>query len=314
MIRVTALDGEAVVAGGRELATSGRLRWVDVEGQTAEEVEWLGRTFGFHHLALEDCLHLGQRPKIEAYPSALFVVLHTFSAPETAPTELQVHELHAFLTADTLVTVHADPMPQIEQLRPRVAEPRELARGPGRLLYLLCDAIIDAEYPVFTAIHEEIDELEELGFERPDPETLHRIVRVKRVVLRLRRTLIPAREVILQLHKREDEQLGGRNDLYFRDVVDHAQRNTEQLELARERINDLLEARHSAATNRTNEIIKRLTLFSAIFLPLTFVTGFFGMNFHHLPFSDDHFLAAAVLGMVLLPVAMVVWFRWSRWI
>lgn len=312
MIRTLIEQDGGVLEGGRELASQGRVRWLDIQAQTPEEIAWLGTTFYFHPLALEDCLHLGQRPKLETYPEALFVVLHTFSWEGDDPCDLDLHEIHFFVTGDTLVSVHADAMPQVESVLARARDPRVLGRGPMSLLHLVCDALVDAEAPVLTAIHETIDDLEELALVSLDPRLLERVFRIKKAILQLRRTLDPAREVYLQLARHGEER--EKSALYFRDVLDHALRNAAQLEAARERVNDTLGAYHSMATYQTNKVIKRLAVFSAVFLPLTFITGFFGMNFAHLPFDNDPLLVGAMVSMVVLPVAMVLWFHFSRWV
>ncbi|WP_373045834.1 magnesium transporter CorA family protein [Vulgatibacter sp.] len=316
MIRVLTLDEhDQILAGGPELATAGGTRWIDIQDQTPEEIAWLGATFGFHPLALEDCLHLNQRAKFEDYPSAVFLVIHTL-AVGAGPSDLTLRELHAFLTGEVLVTVHATALPEVERVWERAAaDPELLARKPDVLLYHLCDEVVDAQFPVIEQLRESIDGLEdEVLTGRHERTVLQRIFAAREALVQLRRALSPERDVLLQLSKGADKRVAERTSLYFRDVHDHALRHAEAVDQAREALKDVLAAYHSAAANRTSEIVKRLTLFSAIFLPLTFVTGFFGMNFAHLPFGNDGFLLAALLSMLVLPAGMVVWFWLSRWI
>lgn len=315
MITVYALENGTLVRGGKELANAPGTRWIDIQDQTPDDIGWLGATFGFHPLALEDCLHLNQRSKFEDYPSALFLVIHTLDAGEE-PNEIALRELHVFLTEDVLVTVHTDPLREIDRVLARVhREPDLLARRPDTLLHLVCDEVVDSQFPVIEQITENVDALEhEILTRRPEPQMLQRLFATREALVQLRRALSPERDVLLQLSKGVDKRVGDRTSLYFRDVHDHALRHAESVEHARDALKDVLAAYHSAAANRTSEIVKRLTLFSAIFLPLTFITGFFGMNFSHLPFGDDNFLVAALASMIVLPAAMGLWFWFSKWI
>lgn len=315
MISVRVIEQGRLREGGRELALCPGTRWIDIEGQTPEEIAWLGATFGFHPLALEDCLHLNQRAKFEDYPSSLFLVLHTFVARGEDPCALERRELHAFLTEDLLVTVHEEPLAELDQVLSRLRRvPDPLNHRPDLLLHHVCDAVVDAQFPVIEQIRETLDTLENEVLERAEPHLLQRAFNVREALVQLRRGLSPERDVLLQLTKGVDKRVSERTSLYFRDVHDHALRNADAVEAARDALKDVMSAYHSAAANRTSEIVKRLTLFSAIFLPLTFVTGFFGMNFEHLPFGNDGLLVAALLSMLLLPAAMVAWFWLSRWI
>jgi magnesium transporter len=314
VITAYAYDDGRLVQGGSELATSPGTRWIDIQGQTPAEIAWLGATFGFHPLALEDCLHLNQRSKIEDYPSALFLVLHTLRVGDD-PCDVSLDELHVFLTDELLVTVHSQPLHEIDRVLARVQrEPELLTRKPDSLLYLVCDEVVDSQFPVIEQIREVVDSLENEILTRPEPHMLQRTFATREALVQLRRALSPERDVLLQLAKGADKRVGDRTRLYFRDVHDHAVRHAEAVDQAKEALKDVLAAYHSAAANRTSEIVKRLTLFSAIFLPLTFITGFFGMNFAHMPFANDDFLVAALVSMVALPAAMVAWFWLSRWI
>lgn len=314
MITVHALDDGKLIHGGKELAAASGTRWIDIQDQTPAEIAWLGAAFGFHPLALEDCLHLDQRSKFEDYPSALFLVLHTIVVGDD-PCDLRLRELHVFLTDELLVTVHAEPLRELDRVLERVRrEPDLLGRKPDALLHLVCDEVVDSQFPVIEQIRETVDSLENEILTRPEPHMLQRIFATREALVQLRRALSPERDVLLQLTKGVDKRVGDRVSLYFRDVHDHAVRHAEAVDQAKDALKDVLAAYHSAAANRTSEIVKRLTLFSAIFLPLTFVTGFFGMNFAHLPFDNDGFLLAALASMLLLPAAMGLWFWFSRWI
>ena len=313
MITVHTLVHGRLVHGGKELALSPGYRWIDIQAQTPAEVAWLGATFGFHPLALEDCLHLNQRSKFEDYPSALFLVLHSVAAAD--PCDVSLRELHIFLTEDVIVTVHSEPLHELDRVLERGRrDPDLLSRTPDTLLHLICDEVVDSQFPVIEQIRETVDNLEQEVLTSHEPRMLQRIFAAREALVQLRRALSPERDVLLQLSKGGDKRVGDRIRLYFRDVHDHAVRHADAVDQAKEALKDVLAAYHSNAANRTSEIVKRLTLFSAIFLPLTFITGFFGMNFTHLPFGDDAFLMAALASMIVLPAGMGLWFWFSRWI
>lgn len=313
MIRCFALNDGALVEGGPELVGKPDLAWIDVEAQTADELELLRAAYDLHPLAIEDCLNLDQRPKAEDFDSGLFVVLHSFTLSKECEPEL--HELHTFVTDGVFISVHEDPLPSVTTLTQRVRrEPQNLKRRPDALLYVLADLVVDTHMPLIDEIHDRIDDLESEVLEKPTSETLETIFRLKRALVRMRRTLAPSRDVFLFCAKGIDRRISETTALYFRDVYDHAVRNTESIDAAREILTDVLSTYLSATANRTNEIMKRLTLFSAVFLPLGVITGFFGMNFTHMPFDNDLFLGAAVGAMVIIPATMVAWFYVSRWV
>ena len=315
VIRVHAIQDEKLREGGVALALHPGPRWIDVEAPTAEEVAWLGETFSFHPLALEDCLHLDQRPKLEDYPNSLFVVVHSFTTGDGDCTAVELHELHAFLAKDLLVTVHTDRIPACDAVKARLQrEPQLLVRGPDLLLHAFCDGITDAHLPLVDRLHEEIEALEEKVFEGPDPRTLERIFAVKRSLLTLRRTLAPAREVYVALSRPGDARVSEKAALYFRDVWDHVQRLTEAIDAAREMVGDVVGAYHSELANRTNVVMQRLALFSAILLPLTFITGFFGQNFLDIPYGSHALMLGSLVAMLVAPVATVLFFRFKGWL
>lgn len=317
MIRVFVEQDGKLRTGDASLAALDRPRWVDIEAQTPEEIAWLGSSFGFHPLALEDCLHLDQRPKLEEYPNSIFVVIHSFSATPAHPTSIERHELHAFLGKDLLVTVHADPLPAIDRVRTLLeGDATLLSRGTDLLLYLICDKVVDGHLPVLDAIHDAIEDLEErvLTGDGAPRELLQQILDFRRTLVDLRRRVAPTREVFVSLARPEFGRVSERAAFYFRDVQDHLQRTTDSIDAGRELLAGVLDGYRSQVANRTTDLMKRLTLFSALLLPLTLITGFFGMNFTGIPYDRPPTLHAAIAAMILLPAATVALFRFLRWI
>jgi magnesium transporter len=310
-------EGPAQVFEGSERAgppPAGTLRWIDLSGQGEPELEILGNHFGFHPLALEDCLHYGERPKLEEYGDYLFVVMHTFVCPKGDPRDVDAQEVHAFLGATYLVTVHASGVAAIDTIWNRVQGDANLGRkGADFLLYLVADTIVDANFPIIDLISESLEEIENSVLERSDPDDLNRIFALKRTLVLMRKVLSPERDLFGAMSKRGDPRISERTALYFRDVYDHLVRIYESIDTGRDLLGNALDAYLSMQSNRTNEIMKRLTLLSAVFLPLTFVTGFFGQNFEHLPFHSDALMYVMVSSCVIIPSAMVLWFKRSGW-
>jgi magnesium transporter len=316
VIRVFVEEAGKLRSGGVALAQLARPRWVDVEGQTPADIAWLGETFGFHPLALEDCLHLDQRPKLEDYPSAIFLVLHAFTASPDGPAAVDMHEVHAFLAKDLLVTVHQDPVPALDRARARLADdPGILARGADALLYVVCDDVVDGHLPVLDGLHDALEDLEDQVLTgEPTRKLLETMLAFRRTLVTLRRTVAPSRDVFTALAHPDGGRMSARVALYFRDVQDHLQRATESIDAGRELLAGVLDAYRSQVANRTNAVMKRLTLFSALLLPLTLITGFFGMNFESIPYADPFTLQVAIAAMVAIPAFTVAVFKWFRWI
>jgi magnesium transporter len=296
------------------------MRWLDVSGNDAEGLEQLRVQFGFHPLAIEDCLQFDQRPKLEEYNDHLFLVTQGFSSQGPRVLTLELHELHAFLGKNYLVTVHSDPLPALEQVWARVStNPAALERGVDFVYYLLADRVVDENFPILDRLADELEELEDRVLGRAEKADLARIFELKRHLVIMRKVLSPQRDTMAMLARRGDARVSERTSLYFRDVHDHLARLNESIEANRDLLSNALDAYLSAVSNRTNEIMKHLTLLSAVFLPLAFIVGFFGQNFdnllwlHHWQSSDA--LMHTMLGMcVLTPIAMLLWFRFRRWI
>jgi magnesium transporter len=293
---------------------SGILRWIDVAAQEESVIKLLGDRFGFHPLTLEDCLHFDQRPKLEEYSDYLFLVLHAFCLPKGDVCDVEPQEVHFFLGRDYLVTVHAAELASLDAVWKRVEGDASLGRrGVDFLVYLISDAVVDANFPIIDRLNDALEDIEDSVLRRQDQHDLTRIFELKRTLVLMRKVLSPERDVFAMLSKRGDPRIAEKTALYFRDVYDHLVRIYESIDTGRDLLGNALDAYLSMASNRTNEIMKRLTLLSAVFLPLTFITGFFGQNFEHLPMHSDALMYSMVAACVLIPSGMVLWFKRSGW-
>jgi magnesium transporter len=314
MIQVLVMNGGKTLFGGEDLLALPGSKWIDVLHPTEEEMKQLGERYGLHKLAIEDCLHVDQRPKLEEYPNHQFIVLQGFTASPDNVCELTLHEHHFFLGPDWLISVHELPFDGLEQVRQRVrAEPQAtMERGVDFMLYLLADALVDRNFPVLDKFNDELEDLESAVFENPNPDQLQRIFELKRALVTLRRVLSPQRDVMGFLARRGIPNIQERAALYFRDVYDHLVRLYEQIDAGRDLVGNVMDGYLSMMANRTSEISKQLTIISTIFLPLAFITGFFGQNFEVL--SHKGFFWVMLVSVVGLPLALVVWFKRKGWI
>ncbi|MFQ5846271.1 MAG: magnesium/cobalt transporter CorA [Candidatus Methylomirabilales bacterium] len=293
----------------------GRL-WVDLTGPGVEEMETVGRCFGFHPLTIEDCLHGGQRPKLESYDGYLFLVLHAL--PQGIDNSCDVEdldEIYVYATPQALVTVHQRDSEAVSKLHERLRqEPVLLTQPAGFLLHFLADSVVDQFFPFLDRLEEEIDDLEDRVLIAARPALLRRLFAYKRTLIHLRKSLSPLREVFNGLSRRDYPLLDPKSALYFRDVYDHLIRASEIVETCRDLVATTVEVYLSAVSNRMNDIMRQLTIMATIFLPLSVITGFFGMNFEHIPWKNPVLFVLTVTSIVAVPVVMLRWFARRGWL
>jgi magnesium transporter len=320
MFRVldVAAEGAAEVVEGDARVTpppAGIIRWIDVEAQDDAKLQLLQKRFGFHPLTIEDCAHFDQRAKVEEYGDYLFIVTHGIECGRVQAADLEFHEVHAFLGGGYLVTVHEKPVAALTAVWKRCAGDAALVRrGIDFVYYLVADGLVDMNFPMLDRISDDIEDLEDRVIDNARRADLQQIFALKRALVQIRKVLSPQRDVFGLLAKRGGALVAEKTTLYFRDIYDHLVRLTESVEAGRDLLGNALDAYLTTISNRTNEIMKRLTIMSAIFLPLTFVTGFFGQNFEHLPFKSDALMYSMIAACVLLPSSMLYWFYKSRWL
>lgn len=287
--------------------------WLDIEVPKAEEIEDLGKMFGFHPLTLEDCINLNQRPKLEDYEAYLFVVLH-FCVFQQQTGEIDTRELHIFLGPNYLVTVQEEPIEPIKEIYNRCKKdsiPWE--RGCDFIFYILGDTIADSYFPLLDTIGEDIDRLEDAILLSPKKEDLDKVFTLKQDLVFLRKIVSPMREVFNNLSRKDSRLINEKNSIYFRDVHSLLLMAYEMIDSYRDMVGNALEVYLSTISNRMSEIMKRLALIATIFMPLSFITGFFGMNFTSIPFGSPWLLLGALIITAILPVAMLLWFYRYKW-
>jgi magnesium transporter len=289
--------------------------WLDIEAPDQDDFEILTKAFEFHPLTIEDVKHGDQRPKLEEYKGYSFMVLFEATFADNA---LKFEEYFLFLANDYLVTIHTDPQPYLAELRKRIqSQPAITKDQPAFLTYLVVDQIVDANFPILDQLDNTIDELEDTIIEKPDPEQLRIIYSLKHDITRLRQLLGAQRDLFQRLISAslgpDDREMG----LYYRDVYDHIIRQYETVDSLRDLLTGAMDVYLSSVSNRLNVTMKALTAVASLFLPLTFLTGFYGMNFAYLTqvLEPPYFAFWIGVGTMLIATVIQFWFfRRRGWI
>lgn len=306
--------------------------WVDFESPTEEDRASLRNLFNFNALALDECFSHSHHPRLHDYGDYVYLVVHAISRPATStpaeakPTDLatayesqrtpvETGELDVFLGGHFLVTWHNGDVSPIALIRKRALDvPTVTSRGPDRLLAELLDEVADGYVNEVERLNDAIDAAEGRLFKRTGASALREIFQMKKDVVHLRRVLGPQREVINRLARGEFAAVSKEETLFFRDVYDHVYRTTEMLESLRDVLTSALEVYLTITANRTNEIMKVLTICSIVIMSASLVAGIYGMNID-LPRVGGHGdFYILLLVMAVIGVCSIVWFRKRRWI
>ena len=302
------------------------VRWINVDGLTDMTVlQAVAEKYQLHPLALEDVLHVPQRPKVETYgegpsgldskqPARLFVVARMIQLVDR---QLDLEQISFFIGHKTLLTFQEKPGDVFDAVRRRLNSPRSqlLNNDASFLFYALLDAIIDHCFPVLEHYGTRLEELEEELLARPTEALIHRIHRLRRELLLFRREMWPMREVLHTLQRESHECLHDTTRVYLRDVYDHMIQILELCETYRELAHGLTETYMSSLSIRMNEVMKVLTMIATIFIPITFLAGVYGMNFQYFPelhWRWGYFSFWAICASV--GIGMLVWFKRKGWL
>ncbi len=303
-----------------DIYTSSPKLWVDIVGLgTADTIRTIGRLFDLHPLVLEDMIHVQQRPKIEEYDDYNFIVVRTLQEVENPTTE----QLAIVLKKDCVITVQERPGDCLDPVRTRLRSDRGRHRSYGSdyMAYSIIDAVIDYYAPHLDWYSERIEKLEHHVLDNPEQVSPGEIYDLKHSLLGLRRILLPMRDAIGRLYRDDVPLFSKQVDPYLRDCYDHAVRLIENLEVCREGAVSLLDLHLSTMSHRMNEVMKVLTIIATIFIPLSFITGLYGMNFDpkisrwNMPELSLPWGYPAALGVMLfIAVLLLFYFRRKGWL
>jgi magnesium transporter len=295
------------------------LLWVDLEAVPKAETEpLLRKTFDFHPLAIDDALNESHVPKLDDWGHYLYIVLHTVVFDEREQ-DVDTLELDIFVGKNYMVTHHDHPIEAVNRVWAAIQrDDRFLKNGADHLLYRLMDEIITSFMPVVEQLDLSLDQIEDEIFGKYASGTLEKLFSIKRSVLYLRRILAPQREVLNKLARDKIEAIDESDRIYFRDVYDHLVRMYDITESVRDLVSGALDSYLSVVNNRLNDVMKTLTIITTLFMPISFIASFFGMNFFQpaIPLGVWTGWPAFLITMLIItltPIGMFLWMRHRHW-
>ncbi|MFO0754809.1 MAG: magnesium/cobalt transporter CorA [Thermodesulfovibrionales bacterium] len=326
-IRISLIDYEETRFAEREVTGTGQcipfrnspsVTWINVEGLHPEKVlEELGGCFGLHPLILEDILNTDQRPKLEDFREYLYTVLKMLYYDEKTGA-LAIEQISLVLGENFVLSfqegIKGDVFNSVrDHLRNDIGRIRK--EGADYLLYSLIDAIVDNYFVILEKIGDRIELIEEELVARPTPGTLQAIHHLKREMIFLRKSVWPLREVVSALERGESPLLRSSTGIYLRDVYDHTIQVIDTVETFRDVVSGMIDIYLSSISNRLNEVMKVLTIITTLFMPLSLISGIYGMNFKHMPELESRWGYPAVLAaMLVIALSMLVFFKRKKWL
>jgi magnesium transporter len=307
-------------AYGAALQDKSGVLWVDFGGEDPEPTEEiLLHTFEFHPLAIDDALHETHIPKVDDWERYIYVATHAISFT-SGEEDIEGIELDIFLGENFIVTHHDLPIQALDRIWDACTKDvRYFKRGADHVLYKLTDELIVDYMQVVETLDEELEIVEDEVIGKPSTEIVQRIFTLKRATLHLRRVLSPLREVLNKLARDDYAVIDAKDRVYFRDVYDHLVRLHDISESLRDLVGGVLDTYLSVINNRMNEVMKTLTVITTMFMPISFVAGFFGMNFFQpvakelIPWTGNPAFFLMLVVTVATPVGMFLWMRKRKW-
>jgi magnesium transporter len=290
--------------------------WLDLDGVDTEAHDLLLNVFGVHHLAVDDAQNFGQRPKVEDYANFMYMVVHGASADQST-----TEEVHFIFADHFVITVHRGPCPAMDTVRDRIAHrrPSELHAPQIALIYLVIDQLVDSFFPMLNGFDNSIDELEDAILVKPTEAQLGTLFSMKRSLITVRKVITPQRDMFASIASGVTDLPGVTDDglRYMRDVYDHLIRISDLVDGYRDLLSGVMDTHLSTVSNRLNVVMKQLTIIATVFLPLSFLTGFFGQNFSWLIGHITGWWPFAIfgLGLELVSAAGLLYlFRVRGWL
>jgi len=291
------------------------LFWLDIENPSDEEIKILLDKFMFHPLTIEDCIHQRQRSKMENYKKYYFIVINVFKG-RNIEDEFKVSEIFIYISNNYLVTVHWGKMDIIDIVYKKAKDVTNFfERGIDFLLYNIVDEIIDDYFPIVDEIGEKIDDIESDIFEKEDKNIQNKIFVLKKNMLKLRKIITAQREVLNTFLRHDFSIIKEENRMYFMDVYDHIMRLFDLIDTYHDLLTGTLDLYMSFISNRMNEVMKTLTIIATVIMPLTLISGIYGMNFSYMPELNTKYGYFITLGfMGLIAFIELLYFKIKKWL
>lgn len=293
------------------------ITWINVNGvHQPDIIEKIGKHFNIHPLTLENIMNTEQRPKMEDFENYIFLILKMLYYDEEE-NEIKSEQVSLILGPKYVISFQEDEGDVFDDVRERIRSGKGRIRrmGSDYLAYALIDSIVDNYFVILEKVGEKIEDLEEELIKTPSPKTLQIIHNMKRKLLFLHKSVWPLREMIIGLERGESPLIKETTSIFLRNAYDHTIQVIDITELSREMLTDMVDTYLSSLSNKMNEIIKVLTIFATIFIPLTFIASIYGMNFTWMPeitwLEGYHLILLFMLGVGIL---MLIYFRIKKWI
>ena len=302
-----------VAQGFRTIVDRPGLLWLDLDDPMSPALDDLAVRYGFHELTVEDCRHQVQLAKIDYYEDYSFLIINTTQYTEN-PCQVTTREINAYLGLDFIFTIHFGKSYSVEDVERRLTPANHRLARPDQIFHAIIDLVVDRYLPTLDSMGDTIDRIQDELLVDPKPSHLETMFDLKRGLLHFRRAVSSQRE-LLNVILRDDSPMV-RDDLraYFRDVYDHAVRAMDLVESYRDLLTGGLDIYLTQMANRTNEIVKGLTILATIMLPLTLITGYFGMNFNHPFLTSRNGLIYSTIALIAITVLMLIYFKYRKWI
>lgn len=284
--------------------------WVDFDAANQEEITFLTKYFKFNSLAIEDCLEHIERPKMDYYDDYIFFVFHSLEQKTLQPNELDV-----FVGKNYIVTFHKSNLQEINNVRQKIMEEENTKiHEPMQIVYLVLDKIVDQYFPLVYKIEDDLSDIDVTMVDKQNDNLIDRVFEIRTELLKLRRTISSMKELLYRILNSEHLDCFITKKRYFNDIYDHLLKLWDIVETNREVTSDVRDNFLSINSHKMNKIMTILTIISSIFIPLTFIVGVYGMNFDNMPELRWQYGYYSVMGiMILLGVAMLIWFMRKGW-
>ena len=293
------------------------ITWINVDGlHEVDVIEKLGKCFEIHPLVLEDILNTDQRPKIEDFDNYIFFILKMLYINEKTK-EIHSEQVSLILGKNFVISFQESKGDVFDTVRERIRKGKGRIRkmGSDYLVYSLIDAVVDNYFSILEKIGDDVEGMENDVVTSPDPELLQKIYNLKREMIYLRKSVWPLREVINGLLREESKLIKNSTQIFLRDLYDHTIQTIDTIETFRDMISGMLDIYMSSVSNKMNEIMKVLTIFAAIFIPLTFIAGIYGMNFQYMPELSIQWAYPAVWIIIIIVTAtLLAYFKHRKWL